>query len=194
MKITPIQLAVLVSVEFLIGCQAPVDPVPVMERTAPELQSPAEETGEARVEPVVNHLPTFMTITVIRIEEEKRSDPELLISMRGELVAAVGNQSYATFDLPVGTNTLTFNWEDTPLKFHEEIILDAEWPEQKYLSVVHKFDVPDIERKDQNIDYTMMETLALFELPTSYGKAVLKNLDPEMSYVFDYPKWWEIEE
>lgn len=152
------------------------------------------EEGRQKVASAVEVSPEYMTITVIRIEEEQRSDPELLISVRGELLAVVGNQSFATIDLPVGTNTLTFNWEDTPLKFHEEIVLNPQWPTEKFFSVIHKYDVPDIKRNEESIDYTMMETLALFELKGTYAREILKNLDPDRSYVFDYPRWWEGEE
>lgn len=194
MNATSILFSALFSVVFLFGCQGPVDPDPVAAGTGPVLPLPLEEAGVMNAEPVAAGRPRFMTITVIRIEERTRYEPELLITVRGELVAAIGNQSYAVFDLPVGTNTLTFDWENTPLKFDEELILDPQWSEPRFFSVVHKFDVPDIARNAKDIDYTMMETLALFELPAKYGKEVVKNLDPELSYVFDYPRWWELEE
>jgi hypothetical protein len=153
-----------------------------VEPAAPDAAKPVSVIEQPVAE--TNSAPELLELTIIRIEPEETA-PELLLYMQGEMVAVIGNMSYATLELPAGANLLVFDWEDTSIQFQEEIVMDPDWHEERFISVVHHYDVPEISRKDGNVDYTLEETLAIFELPPKYAKGVIENLDPEMSYVFD---------
>jgi len=124
----------------------------------------------------------FGKLTLIRIEPEP-APTEVLIHIRGELAAVLGNESFVTLVLPEGTNTLTLDWEDSPLKFEEIIVMEPELRPEKYLSLIRKFDVPEIARTTNATDYTMVETIAFIELLPTIGKNVTGNLDPNFSFV-----------
>lgn len=132
---------------------------------------------------VVAVLPTVGTITLIRIEPEPVAE-ELLVYTNGVLLAVIGNYSYATLELPGGSHLMTFDWDDTPMAFEEELVLDLTETTNQYLSVRHQFDVPEISRTESGTDYTMVETLAIFEVSETYGRSLISRLDPDCSYVF----------
>lgn len=143
--------------------------------------------GEARHEPAVAEamagavVPTRGKLTLIRIEPEP-APPEVLIHIDDELAAVIGNESFVTMMLPAGTNTLVMDWEDSPLKFEEVIVLEPDLQPHKYLSLIRKFEMPEITRTTNSTDFTMVETLGLFEIPSKMGEGVIKNLDPDFSY------------
>ncbi|MDF7825159.1 hypothetical protein P4B35_14140 [Pontiellaceae bacterium B12227] len=152
---------------WLYGCGTPVqplenDPLPVV---------------------VEKEVPAFGTLTLIRTEPEPTAD-EVLVYGNQKLLAVVGNQSFATLPFPNGGMVLTLDWQDTPMKFEEVIELDTAFVTNKFLTISHKFDVPEIAKTEDATDYTMEETLILFELPERFATNVLQKLDPEYSYVF----------
>lgn len=149
---------------LLYGCGTPPAPEPV-----PDV--------------VEEHVPAIGTITLIRTEPEPTAD-EVLVYSNSLLLAVIGNESYVELEFPSGPVMLTLDWQDTPMKFREEIVLDTEFATNKYLTISHKFDVPEISKKEGGTDYTMEETLMLFELPEKLGRNMVKNLNPEYSYVF----------
>lgn len=120
-------------------------------------------------------------LTLIRIEPEP-APPEVLIYIHDELAGTIGNESYVTFELPEGTNTLTLDWEDSPLSFEEVIVLAPEVQPEKYVSLVRRFELPAISRSAAAPEFTMQETLGLFELPANVGEEVIRRLDPGFSY------------
>jgi hypothetical protein len=159
---------------LLCGCNSPV----------PEVG--AEEPIAAEVEPVEQGaFPRVGKVTFIRIEPEPSAD-ELIVSVTGTMSAVVGNFSYSAIRLPEGTNFVTLDWDDTPLKFEEEIVIDAEGGLNKYFNVAHRFAVPEISKKEGGTDYTLEETLVLWELPASLATNLIKTLDPDFSYSFDF--------
>jgi len=125
---------------------------------------------------------TFGTLTLIRVEPEP-APTEVLIHIRGELAAVLGNESFVTLVLPEGTNTLTLDWEDSPLKFEEVVVMEPEVRPGQYLSLIRKFDVPEITRTTNATDFTMVESIAFVELSSTIGKSVIENLDPDFSFV-----------
>ncbi|MDZ8120326.1 hypothetical protein [Pontiella agarivorans] len=153
---------------------------------ASKVDSPVAETVPASVEPPVAvpaepPVPVFGKLTLIRIEPEP-APSEVLIHMDGELAAVIGNESFVTMTLPAGTNTLELDWEDSPLKFEEVIVLEPELQPEKYLSLIRKFDVPEITKTTNSTDVTMVETIGFLEIPPAFGKSVIENLDPDFSY------------
>lgn len=133
---------------------------------------------------VTDFLPTVGTITLIRIELEPATE-ELLVYTNGTLLAVIGNHSYVTLELSGGSHILTLDWGDTRLQFEEEMVLDLMVNKNMYLSVRHKFDIPEISRTAHGKDYTMVERLAVFEASEAFGSALISRLDPEDSYVFE---------
>lgn len=129
-------------------------------------------------------VPCMGTMTLIRIEPEPSAD-ELLVYTNGVLLAVVGNYSFATLKIQEGSHLFTLDWGDTPLQFEEEIVLDLAVHTNMYLSVRHQFDVPEISRNETGIDYTMVETLVLFEVPEGFGLELISRLYAEDSYVFE---------
>ncbi|MEI6892193.1 MAG: hypothetical protein V5783_08490 [Pontiella sp.] len=127
--------------------------------------------------------PAFGKLTLIRTEPEPTAD-EVLVYANNVLLAVIGNSSYVELDVPAGTLVLTLDWEDTPMQFKEEIELDTSYAIHKFLTISHQFDVTEISKKDGNIDYTMEETLILIELSEQFATNVIKNLNPDFSYVF----------
>ncbi|WP_372794465.1 hypothetical protein [Pontiella sp.] len=127
-------------------------------------------------------VPGFGRLTLIRIEPEPAA-PEVLIHIGGELAGVLGNESFLTFVLPRGSNTLVLDWEDSPLKFEEVILIEPEYRPEKFLSLVRKFDLPEISKGAGSTEYTMVETLGLLELPPAIGTNVIRNLDPDFSWV-----------
>ncbi|QBG47121.1 hypothetical protein EGM51_06820 [Verrucomicrobia bacterium S94] len=156
---------------LLSGCASNVE-----KPIAPPVPDPVGEP-----EKPVEELPVFGTLTLIRIEPEP-APPEVLIHIGGQLAAAIGNESFVTMSLPAGTNTLELDWEDSPLKFEEVVVLEPDLQPEKYLSLIRKFDMPEIIKTTNSTDVTMVETVAFLEIPPAIGKNVIKNLDPDFSY------------
>lgn len=129
-------------------------------------------------------VPALGTLTLIRIEPEPSAE-ELFIYKNGALLAVIGNYSYITLELSEGSHLLTLDWDDTPMKFEEEIVLDWTENTNKYLSVRHKFDIPEISKSNTGTDYTMVETLAVFGVSEKIGSELISSLDPDYSYVFE---------
>ena len=164
---TRINILLLSAFTLLFGCSTGFEPA-VGERDETPMEIPEED-------------PVFGNLTLIRIEPEP-APPEVLIYIHDELAAVVGNESFVTLLLPQGTNTLTLDWEDSPIRFEEVIVMEPDLQSEKYLSMIRKFEVPDIARTTNSTDYTMIETIGFFELPPQMGEKVIKNLDPDFSY------------
>ncbi len=134
-------------------------------------------TATTKPDPVApGATPTFGTITLIRTEAEPTA-PSVQVLVDYEIVAVVDNHSHATFELPPGTHFLTFNWPDTPITFDDEVTVELEGNDHKYISVLHRIEIPEYVKTEDSTDYTMIETLAAFELPAKFARGVIKNLD-----------------
>jgi hypothetical protein len=127
-------------------------------------------------------------LTLLRIEPE-HEEGEVQIFHRGEMLAVLGNHSFVTFEFPAGSHRLTFNWEETPVQFEEELVIDPAEKTHRFLSLLHKFDVPEISKRAAGTDYTMEETLLLYELPEKYALNLMKELEPDYSFVFSQPQY-----
>ena len=115
-------------------------------------------------------------LSLIRIEAEPTAS-EALIYTNGMPVAELRNNSHITFEIPVGVHQLSFNWPDTPITFIDELTVELECGEHKYISVLRRFEVQSITKTVGGLDYTMSETLAAFELPPRFAEGVMKNLN-----------------
>ena len=154
------------------GCATPVFP--------PVFVEPGQ-IDEPEV--VIEISPAFGRLTLIRTEPEPTAE-EVLVYTNGVLLAVIGNTSYVQLDFQAGRLMLTLDWQDTPIQFEEEIVLDTAFSTNKFIIISHKFDVPEISKIEGTTDYTMEETLILFELPERFATNVIKNLESEYSYVF----------